>query len=62
MRLDPRPGPRPLLATASPLASYLGNCGTFAQAIAEFAEKYANQNDRDHPGVKDGRAQATTNI
>jgi uncharacterized protein (DUF2252 family) len=48
------------------LASYLGRTGTFDQAIADFAEKYADQNDRDYAGlqaaVKDGRAQTTTDI
>ena len=48
------------------LAAYLGGSDTFAQAIADFAEKYADQNDRDHAAlqaaVKDGRAQATTDI
>ena len=48
------------------LAAYLGGSDTFAQAIADFAETYADQNDRDHAAlqaaVKDGRAQATTDI
>ena len=48
------------------LAAYLGGSDTFDQAIADFAEKYADQNDRDHAAlqaaVKDGRAQATTDI
>ena len=48
------------------LAAYLGGSGKFDQAIADFAEKYAEQNDRDHAAlqaaVKDGRAEATTNI
>ena len=38
----------------------------FDQAIAEFAETYADQNDRDYAAlqtaVKDGKAQATTDI
>jgi uncharacterized protein (DUF2252 family) len=48
------------------LASYLGRTGTFDQAIADFAEKYADQNERDYAAlqaaVKDGRAQTTTDI
>jgi hypothetical protein len=48
------------------LAAYLGGSGTFDQAIAGFAEKYADQNERDHAAlqaaVKDGRAEATTGI
>ena len=39
---------------------------TFDQAIADFAEKYADQNERDYTAlqaaVKDNRAQATTDI
>ena len=48
------------------LATYLGSTSTFAQAIADFAETYADQNDRDYTAlqtaVKDGRAQTTTHI
>ena len=48
------------------LAAYLGGSDTFDQAIADFAEKYADQNDRDYAAlqtaVKDGRAQTTTDI
>ena len=48
------------------LASYLGGSDTFDQAIADFAEKYADQNDRDYAAlqtaVKDGRVQTTTDI
>jgi uncharacterized protein (DUF2252 family) len=48
------------------LAAYLGGSGKFDQAIADFAEKYADQNERDHAAlqaaVKDGRAEATTEI
>ena len=40
--------------------------GKFDQAIADFAEKYADQNDRDHAAlqaaVKEGRTEATTDI
>ena len=42
------------------LAAYLGGSGKFDQAIADFAETYADQNDRDYAAlqaaVKDGRA------
>ena len=48
------------------LAAYLGGSTKFDQAIAEFAETYADQNERDYAAfqtaVKDGKAQATTEI
>jgi uncharacterized protein (DUF2252 family) len=48
------------------LAAYLGGSGKFDQAIADFAEKYADQNERDYAAfqtaAKDGRVQATTDI
>ena len=48
------------------LAAYLGGSGKFDQAIADFAETYADQNERDYAAlqaaVKDGRAKATTGI
>jgi hypothetical protein len=48
------------------LAAYLGGSDKFAQAIADFAEAYADQNERDYAAlqaaVKEGRAQATTDI
>jgi uncharacterized protein (DUF2252 family) len=48
------------------LAAYLGGSGKFDQAIAGFAETYADQNERDYAAlqaaVKDGRAEATTEI
>jgi uncharacterized protein (DUF2252 family) len=48
------------------LAAYLGNSDKFDQAIADFAERYADQNERDYAAfqaaVKDGRAQTTTDI
>jgi uncharacterized protein (DUF2252 family) len=48
------------------LASYLGGSDAFAQAIADFAETYADQNDRDYAAfqaaAKDGRVQTTTDI
>jgi len=48
------------------LAAYLGGSAKFDHAIAEFAEIYADQNERDYAAlqaaVKDGRAEATTEI
>jgi hypothetical protein len=48
------------------LAAYLGGSAKFDQAIADFAETYADQNERDYTAlqaaVKDGKAQATTEI
>jgi uncharacterized protein (DUF2252 family) len=48
------------------LAAYLGRSAKFDQAIADFAETYADQNEADYAAlqaaVKDGRAQATTEI
>jgi uncharacterized protein (DUF2252 family) len=48
------------------LAAYLGGSSKFDQAIADFAESYADQNERDHAAlqtaVKDGKITATTGI
>jgi uncharacterized protein (DUF2252 family) len=48
------------------LAAYLGRSARFDQAIADFAESYADQNERDHAAlqaaVKDGKITATTGI
>ena len=48
------------------LAAYLGNSAKFDEAIADFAETYADQNERDYAAlqaaVKDGRAEAATEI
>jgi uncharacterized protein (DUF2252 family) len=48
------------------LAAYLGGSAKFDQAIADFAETYADQNERDYAAlqaaVKDGRAQAASEI
>ena len=48
------------------LAAYLGRSAKFDQAIADFAETYADQNELDYAAlqaaVKDGKAQATTEI
>ena len=48
------------------LAAYLGGSGKFDQAIADFAETYADQNERDYAAlqaaVKDGKAEAVAEI
>ncbi len=48
------------------LAAYLGGSAKFDEAIADFAETYADQNELDYAAfqaaVKDGRAEATTEI
>jgi uncharacterized protein (DUF2252 family) len=48
------------------LAAYLGGSAKFDQAIADFAETYADQNERDHAAlqaaVKDGKVTATTGV
>ena len=48
------------------LAAYLGGSAAFDQAIADFAETYADQNERDYEAlqaaVKEGKVEATTDI
>ena len=48
------------------LAAYLGNSDKFDQAIADFAETYADQNELDYAAlqaaVKNGKAEAATEI
>ena len=48
------------------LAAYLGGSAKFDNAIADFAETYADQNELDHAAlqaaVKDGKTTATTGI
>ena len=48
------------------LAAYLGSSAKFDQAIADFAETYADQNERDYAAlqaaVKEGKVEATTDI
>jgi hypothetical protein len=48
------------------LAAYLGRSDKFDQAIADFAETYADQNEDDYAAfqaaVKDGKAEATIEI
>ncbi len=48
------------------VASYLGGSGKFDEAIADFAETYADQNERDYAAlqaaVKDGKVESATEI
>jgi hypothetical protein len=39
------------------IAAYLGNSDKFDNAIADFAETYADQNERDHAALADAVAQ-----
>jgi uncharacterized protein DUF2252 len=41
------------------LAAYLGGSDTFDQAIADFAETYADQNERDYAALKTAKRKAT---
>ena len=41
------------------IASYLGNGPTFDRAIAEFAETYADQNERDYEALRAGGGHRT---
>jgi len=48
------------------ISGYLGNSDAFAQAIARFAEVYADQTERDHAAllaaIKEGRIQAKVDV
>jgi uncharacterized protein (DUF2252 family) len=48
------------------IAAYLGNSAKFDNAIADFAETYADQNERDHgalaAAVEDGRIEAQSGV
>ncbi|HEX6758865.1 MAG TPA: DUF2252 domain-containing protein [Propionibacteriaceae bacterium] len=48
------------------IAAYLGNSAKFDNAIADFAETYADQNERDHAAmaaaVADGRVEAQSGV
>jgi hypothetical protein len=48
------------------IAAYLGTSGRFEQSMVQFAEAYADQNDRDHAAlvaaIKAGRIVATPGI
>ena len=48
------------------IASYLGNGDVFDRAIADFAEAYADQSERDYQAlaaaIESGRIQAVTGV
>jgi uncharacterized protein (DUF2252 family) len=48
------------------IGAYLGDTATFDQAIVEFAERYADHNERDYAAlahaVREGRAEARTGV
>ena len=48
------------------LAAYLGGSGKFDEAIADFAETYADQNERDYAAlqaaVKEGKVESAAEI
>ena len=56
----------PVPATELPLRAYLGGSAKFDNAIADFAETYADQNERDHAAlaaaVADGRVEAQSGV
>ena len=41
------------------IGAYLGNSDTFAQALADFAHHYADQNEADHQALVDAIAAGT---
>ena len=51
---------------AAAIAGYLGSSDAFDRAIADFAELYADQNERDHAllrqAISDGRIEAQTGV
>jgi hypothetical protein len=55
-----------MLSSRTVISGYLGNRDTFDQAIASFAEVYADQAERDHAAllaaIKEGRVQAQTGV
>ena len=48
------------------ISEYLGNSNTFDTAVTDFAETYADQNERDHAAlaaaVADGRVEAQSGV
>ena len=48
------------------IAAYLGDSGAFDQSVTNFAERYADQNERDYQefvnAVNAGRLQATDGV
>ena len=49
--MDARPRPRPLRRPPIAIGGYLGTGDAFDRAIADFAEAYADQNERDHAAL-----------
>jgi hypothetical protein len=51
---------------AIPIATYLGSSDAFDMAMVDFAESYADQNERDHAelrqAIDDGEIEATTGV
>ena len=66
VRVDAGPGPRPVRATPSPSAAYLGGGDRFDRAMCEFAAAYADQNERDFAAltqaIADGRIHAVSGV
>ena len=66
VRLDPGPGPRPLRRPRSRSPPTSAPSDAFDQAIADFAEAYADQNERDYDAlvdaVKSGRIAAQSGL
>ena len=62
----PSLAPMPARATGIAIAAYLGSGDAFDQAIADFAEAYADQNERDYAAlqaaVASGRIMAETGL
>ena len=56
----------PDLVTESLFQSILGNSNTFDIAVTDFAQTYADQNERDHAAlaaaVADGRVEAQSGV
>jgi hypothetical protein len=48
------------------IAGYLGSSDTFDQALTDFADRYADQNERDYEAfveeVRSGRLEATADV
>ena len=47
------PARTPAPATAIAIAAYLGGGDVFDRALAEFAERYADQNERDYRALQE---------
>jgi hypothetical protein len=65
LRVDARPGPRPLRDPIA-IAAYLGRRDRFERSITDFAERYADQNERDHQAfvkaIRSGRLPALEGV